>query len=867
MTKPVLKAAAYVLIHTPDMVIHNGTTQTTERVVNPESEYLKKLEEHLRPFEKAVEYPPNQVYIGQITPDELKGYEFPWYDKAVKGAGRFGRLGEIMPQDEFIALMKIVDSFDLVLLEKDFASRAAALISSHPALSGLAGKIGAGAELSEIQKELAENHAEAIYHNGKLSGCVKRAHDIDANLNAHVMFENLVAKASGVLALNNLALKSGLDLSRVEYVIECSEEACGDMNQRGGGNFAKSVAEISGVVNATGSDTRGFCAAPAHALVLAASLIRAGTYKNVVIVAGGATAKLGMNGKDHVKKGIPIIEDVIGGFAVMISENDFQSPEFNTELVGRHTVGTGSAPQAVMTALVASPLEKGGLKITDVDKFSVEMQNPDITKPAGAGDVPEANYKMIAALAVMRKEIERGDIQKFIDGHGLPGWAPTQGHIPSGVPYLGFARDDLTKGKLNRVMIVGKGSLFLGRMTNLFDGVSIVLERNKGPDAAADAGATAAGAPAAGQGARVKVAVTILGSEHGIDNVVKGAEAAARNGNFDVVLIGPKTNTQLETIEAADEKQMYAKMEEMLDSGYIKACVTMHYNFPIGVSTVGRVVTPAMGRELYLATTTGTSDTDRVAAMVKNAVNGTAAAKAMGIAEPSVGILNLDGARAVERALNELAKKGYKVKLAESLRADGGAVMRGNDLLNPGFDVMVTDALTGNVLMKMFSAWSTGGNFEATGYGYGPGIGDGFRRLILILSRSSGIPVVANALAYAAKLAEGRVLDIAQEEYNKAKNAGLLSVLASQVKTAAPASSTDCKSADCKSADEPAKEVVTEEIAGIEIFELDNAVALLKSKGIYAESGMGCTGPVVLVNGKKHHDAVAILKQGGFVGD
>ena len=29
-------------------------------------------------------------------------------------------------------------------------------------------------------------------------------------------------------------------------------------------------------------------------------------------------------------------------------------------------------------------------------------------------------------------------------------------------------------------MIIGKGSLFLGRMTNLFDGVSIVIERNSG---------------------------------------------------------------------------------------------------------------------------------------------------------------------------------------------------------------------------------------------------------------------------------------------------------------------------------------------------------------------------------------------------
>ena len=47
------------------------------------------------------------------------------------------------------------------------------------------------------------------------------------------------------------------------------------------------------------------------------------------------------------------------------------------------------------------------MKITDVDVFSVEMQNPDITKAAGAGNVPEANYKMIAALAAMRGDIEK----------------------------------------------------------------------------------------------------------------------------------------------------------------------------------------------------------------------------------------------------------------------------------------------------------------------------------------------------------------------------------------------------------------------------------------------------------------------------
>ena len=252
------------------------------------------------------------------------------------------------------------------------------------------------------------------------------------------------------------------------------------MNQRGGGNFAKAIAEMVGLTNASGSDTRGFCAAPAHALINAAALVKSGVHKNVMVVAGGASAKLGMNAKDHLKKGLPVLEDVVGGFAVLVSENDGVHPIIRTDLVGKHTVGTGSAPQAVMTSLITQGLDKAGLKIPDIDVYSVEMQNPDITKPAGAGNVPEANYKMIGALAATRGEIEKKQLKSFIAEHGLPGWAPTQGHIPSGVPYVGFMMDDLTTGDRNRAMIVGKGSLFLGRMTNLFDGISFVVERNPG---------------------------------------------------------------------------------------------------------------------------------------------------------------------------------------------------------------------------------------------------------------------------------------------------------------------------------------------------------------------------------------------------
>ncbi|WP_129596188.1 glycine/sarcosine/betaine reductase complex component C subunit alpha [Anaerophilus nitritogenes] len=356
---------------------------------------------------------------------------------------------------------------------------------------------------------------------------------------------------------------------------------------------------------------------------------------------------------------------------------------------------------------------------------------------------------------------------------------------------------------------------------------------------------------------KVKIGVTTLGSEHGVKNMIKGAELAKKEENVEVVLIGPKLETSLELIEANTEEEAHKKMEELLDSKYIQGCVTMHYNFPIGVSTVGKVITPGFGKEMYLATTTGTSATNRIEAMVKNALYGIVTAKTMGILKPTVGILNLDGARQVERVLKELNYNGYEIHFAESMRSDGGAIMRGNDLLGGSADVMVTDTLTGNIMMKVFSSYTTGGSYEALGYGYGPGIGKDYERVILILSRASGSPVVCNAIKYASKLARGNLVDIAKEEFEKASKARLDDILKSFSK--------ENKKEDEKDIKVPQKEVVTGSIAGIDIMDLEEAVKVLWKKGIYAESGMGCTGPIVLVNEQKLIIATKILGEAGFV--
>mgnify|MGYP003097343769 CR=1 FL=1 len=107
-------------------------------------------------------------------------------------------------------------------------------------------------------------------------------------------------------------------------------------------------------------------------------------------------------------------------------------------------------------------------------------------------------------------------------------------------------------------------------------------------------------------------------------------------------------------------------MESMLENGEVDGAVTMHFPFPIGVSTVGRSTTPAKSREMFIANTTGTSSTDRVEAMIKNAIYGVITAKACGNPTPSVGILNVDGARQTEKALKKLVEGGYELHFAQS---------------------------------------------------------------------------------------------------------------------------------------------------------------------------------------------------------
>jgi glycine/sarcosine/betaine reductase complex component C subunit alpha len=362
-------------------------------------------------------------------------------------------------------------------------------------------------------------------------------------------------------------------------------------------------------------------------------------------------------------------------------------------------------------------------------------------------------------------------------------------------------------------------------------------------------------------GSRVKVGITTLGSELGTSELVRGAEVAAKKySDFEIILIGPKVETNLKLVEVNNEEEMHKTMDAMLATGELDSAVTMHYSFPIGVSTVGRVITPGLGKELMISTTTGTSSTNRVEGMVKNALYGIITAKALGIEKPTVGILNIDGARKVEGALKELKSKGYDINFSESVRSDGGVIMRGNDLLAAAADIMVMDSLTGNLMMKIFSAYTTGGSYEALGYGYGPGVGENYDKIICILSRASGAPVVCEALRYAASCAKGKLQQIAKDEFAKARKAGLDEILKGLTADSSKATIKE----DFKM---PDKKTVVSSIAGIDILELDDAVMTLAKAGIYSESGMGCTGPIVLIADEDYSKVIDILLENKFISE
>jgi len=480
----IIRKCSNILVHLPDFVRH-GSKPSREIKKHPDLE--GKIKGRLRSFEEAVRYAPNQVFIGNMEPDTLRTLTQPWFRHLLnrdRAFGRTGPFGEIMPQEEFYALLKAAtdeSSYDLVWLESRFLHEIVLpAIVEHPlcGLDDLLHKLRRGKSLEEIRKKIDQDESLPLYHQDALIGCFQRHHDEDESLQALVLMENLITKASAFLALRHLLDGSKCDATEIDFIISCSEEAAGDRYQRGGGNLARAIGEMAGCLNATSCDVKSFCVGPHYGILHAAALVKAGLFRKVAVVAGGSLAKLGMKFQGHLDKNMPVLEDLIGGVAFLVTEDDGYSPVLRLDLLGKYPIGAGGSQQRIQESLILEPLKSHGLKLTDIDRYATELQNPEITLPIGQDDIPLKNYRLIAALAVQQKEIEKSQMNEFIEKRGLVGFAPTQGHIPAGIPYIAHGIREILEGKKKRIMIVAKGSPFLTRMTNLSDGLSFVLERN-----------------------------------------------------------------------------------------------------------------------------------------------------------------------------------------------------------------------------------------------------------------------------------------------------------------------------------------------------------------------------------------------------
>jgi len=472
---PVITAVANVLAHAPGLVRY-GSKPLRDLARDPG--LAGTIAARLRSYESAVAYAPNQAYIGNRDPESLRALPRPWFAAADPDASSDGAFGDFIDETELLGLLKLCDRARLVQIDSGTLMAASDGLTRRKLVTPAEMAALASAHDDSIAGPIASGDAIPLSLHGRVAGSIARGHEEDEALTANVLLENLVAKATATLALRRLLrhIEPRLGPDAIDFVIAGSEEAVGDRYQRGGGNLAKAIAETAGLGRATGFDVKSFCASTLYGVWNAAAMIQAGVFSRVVVVAGGSLAKLGMKYRAHLAKEMPILEDVLAGIAILVERSTDADPCIRLDTLGMHTVGTGSSQQAVVEALVMGPLTKAGCKLRDVDRYATEMHNPEVTESAGSGDVPAGNYRLIAALGVLRGEMARADIPDFIAAHGLPGYAPTQGHIASAVCYLAHAVRAMRAGAMKRALFMAKGSLFLGRMTESADGVSFLLE-------------------------------------------------------------------------------------------------------------------------------------------------------------------------------------------------------------------------------------------------------------------------------------------------------------------------------------------------------------------------------------------------------
>ncbi len=469
MAGAVLRAASSLLFHAPGLVPHGSKVA---RDLRARPAIAAEITRALRSYKDVVGYAPNQTFIGNLTPWQLYERPRPWFGAAAADASPDGSHGVILTEEELHAWLVLADAFNLLAMRGDALEDLARVADASPRFMD--------AERDAVRRIAARDGRDGdvplTLGNARTLGFIRGDHDEDASLFPDVLLENLLTKTTGAVALRSLLQRASIAPDAVDYVISCSEEAVGDRYQRGGGNLGKAIAELIGCREASGADVKDFCAGPLVGIVMAASLVNAGVFRTVAVIAGGSLAKLGMKYGSHLAKGMPILEDVLAATAVLVTADDGRSPSLRLDSVATARVRDETSPIGQMESVVGRPLRRLGLSYRAIDRYVGELHNPEITVPAGGGDVPDKNYRMIGACAVESGELLRSEMRDFVASHGTPGFAPTQGHVASSVCFIPHALHMLNSGLVRRSMFIAKASCFLGRMTQLQDAISFIVE-------------------------------------------------------------------------------------------------------------------------------------------------------------------------------------------------------------------------------------------------------------------------------------------------------------------------------------------------------------------------------------------------------
>lgn len=129
----------------------------------------------------------------------------------------------------------------------------------------------------------------------------------------------------------------------------------------------------------------------------------------------------------------------------------------------------------------------------------------------------------------------------------------------------------------------------------------------------------------------------------------------------------------------------------------------------------------------------------------------------------------------------------------------------------------------------------------------------------MIVSRASGAPVIAGAIEYAATLVRNKVFDIAHDEFKKAEKAGLKDILEARKAASKPAAAEEEVKA-------PPKEVVTAEIAGIEVLDLGGRCTRPLEGRNLCRKRHGLHRPMVMISEANEEKGKEILKAAGYIG-